>query len=63
MAYRVLDHCDKYFDEINKARKELGLVRIEKLTRDCLNCGKRFKAIGRFNRLCQYCGSKDGETV
>lgn len=44
------------------AYKFLSYRREEKkedtVSRDCLGCGKPFKADGKFNRLCGYCTSR-----
>ena len=45
--------------EINIFRDKIGLPNILYIKRKCLNCGKEFKALGRFKRLCGCIKEKD----
>ena len=36
-----------------------GLNQTKKVMRECLKCGKQFKALGKYNRLCELHSNKD----
>jgi Zn finger protein HypA/HybF involved in hydrogenase expression len=43
---------------MTKPRKKI-LVKEEIFVRECLKCGREFKAEGRFNRICNRCKSTE----
>lgn len=45
--------------EIKKIRKENGMSQIVVKDRNCLNCGRKFRSYGHFNRMCEPCGRRD----
>ncbi len=54
MAYSILSD-EQYANELNKARRDLGLQPLERKSKKCLSCSKRFTAIGRGNFMCARC--------
>jgi len=51
--YERMKGCE--IDQINEARRSIGLEVISTKVRTCLRCSTEFVSQGDHNRLCDYC--------
>ena len=45
--------------EINNARNKAGMGKLNITKRECLRCGKKFRSLGKHNRICESCTQYD----
>lgn len=54
--YSSLDYASfRSKQDIDRVRRENGMVKLEEKQRNCLRCDKQFLGVGNFNRLCDDC--------
>lgn len=55
MKKRTLNQKKRILHELNMARQQTGLPKLEGGSRICLKCGRPFFSMGKWNRICESC--------